>query len=35
MCKAADRGMRIEDVRLLEKRGGRSGHFRAEAGPGR
>jgi cyclic pyranopterin phosphate synthase len=33
MCKAADRGMRIEDVRLLEKRGGRSGHFRAESGP--
>ena len=27
MCKAADRGMRIEDVRLLEKSGGRSGHF--------
>ena len=24
---------RIEDVRLLEKRGGRSGHFRAESGP--
>lgn len=27
MCKAADRGMRIEDVRLLEKSGGRSGRF--------
>ena len=27
MCKAADRGMRIEAVRLAEKRGGRSGHF--------
>ena len=27
MCKAVDRGMRIEGVRLLEKRGGRSGHF--------
>ena len=27
MCKAADRGMRIEHVRLLEKSGGRSGHF--------
>jgi len=27
MCKAADRGMRIEDIRLLEKSGGRSGHF--------
>src|SRR6266436_5436003 len=30
MCKAADRGMRIEGVRLLEKSGGKSGHFRAE-----
>jgi cyclic pyranopterin monophosphate synthase len=30
MCKAADRGMRIEGVRLLEKTGGRSGHFVAE-----
>jgi cyclic pyranopterin phosphate synthase len=29
MCKAADRGMRIEDVRLLEKSGGKSGHYRA------
>jgi cyclic pyranopterin monophosphate synthase len=27
MCKAADRGMRIEGVRLLEKSGGKSGHF--------
>ena len=27
MCKAADRGMRIEGVRLLEKSGGRSGHW--------
>ena len=27
MCKAADRAMRIEDVRLLEKTGGKSGHF--------
>ena len=27
MCKAVDRGMRIENVRLLEKSGGRSGHF--------
>jgi cyclic pyranopterin monophosphate synthase len=31
MCKAVDRGMRIENVRLLEKMGGRSGHYRAEA----
>ncbi len=29
MCKAVDRGMRIEGVRLLEKRGGRSGTWRA------
>src|SRR5438094_6316091 len=27
MCKSADRGMRIEGVRLLEKSGGKSGHF--------
>ena len=29
MCKAVDRGMRIEGVRLLEKRGGKSGHWKA------
>ena len=29
MVKAADRGMRIEGIRLLEKQGGKSGHFRA------
>jgi len=29
MCKAADRGMRIEGLRLLEKSGGKSGHFKA------
>ena len=29
MCKAADRAMRIGDVRLLEKSGGRSGHYQA------
>jgi len=29
MCKAADRGMRFERVRLLEKKGGKSGHWRA------
>ncbi len=27
MCKAADRGMRIEDVRLVLKEGGKSGRF--------
>jgi cyclic pyranopterin phosphate synthase len=30
MCKAVDRGMRIEAVRLLHKAGGRSGEVRAE-----
>ncbi|HEX7952067.1 MAG TPA: cyclic pyranopterin monophosphate synthase MoaC [Burkholderiales bacterium] len=30
MCKAADRGMRIEGIRLMEKRGGKSGHWLAE-----
>ena len=28
MCKAVDRDMRITDIRLIEKRGGRSGIFR-------
>ncbi len=27
MCKAAERGMRIEAIRLLEKKGGKSGHW--------
>jgi cyclic pyranopterin phosphate synthase len=27
MCKAVDRGMAIEAVRLLEKKGGKSGHW--------
>jgi cyclic pyranopterin phosphate synthase len=30
MCKALDRAMLIGDIRLLEKSGGRSGHFRRE-----
>ena len=29
MCKAADRGMRIEAVRLVHKSGGKSGEFQA------
>lgn len=29
MCKAAEKGIRIEHVRLLEKRGGKSGEWRA------
>ena len=27
MCKAVDRGMRLEEIALLEKSGGRSGHW--------
>lgn len=30
MCKASDRSMVIGDIRLLEKQGGRSGHWKAE-----
>jgi len=30
MVKAVERGMRIEGIRLVEKRGGRSGHYRAK-----
>ncbi|MGL5987540.1 MAG: cyclic pyranopterin monophosphate synthase MoaC [Burkholderiales bacterium] len=29
MCKAVDRGMTISQIRLLEKQGGKSGHWRA------
>ena len=29
MCKAIDRGMRIEDIRLVLKEGGKSGRFEA------
>ncbi len=32
MCKALDRGMAIQDIRLMEKQGGRSGHWRREEG---
>lgn len=31
MCKAVDRGMVIESIRLIEKQGGKSGHWIAEA----
>jgi cyclic pyranopterin phosphate synthase len=31
MCKAVDRGMRVEAVQLLEKMGGNSGHWRAKS----
>ena len=30
MVKALERGMRIEGIRLVEKRGGRSGHYRVQ-----
>jgi len=30
MCKAADRGMSIDQVRLVEKAGGKSGHWRRD-----
>ena len=29
MCKAVDRGMCIEGIRLLEKQGGKSGHWKS------
>ncbi len=29
MVKSAEKGMRIEGIRLLEKQGGKSGHYRA------
>ena len=35
MLKAIDKAMVIEDVRLEEKRGGRSGHYRRPARPAR
>ena len=30
MCKAADRGMTISGLRLLEKHGGRTGSYHAD-----
>ena len=30
MCKAADRGMRISDIRVIYKSGGKSGDFEAK-----
>lgn len=29
MCKATDRGMRLQDIQLVEKKGGKSGHWTA------
>lgn len=34
MCKAMDRGMTLSGIRLLEKSGGRSGHWRRAEGGG-
>ena len=34
MCKAMDRGMNLQDVRLLEKRGGKSGDWKNPEGSG-
>ncbi|MCI4439747.1 cyclic pyranopterin monophosphate synthase MoaC [Tibeticola sp.] len=34
MCKAVDRGMTIQAVRLIEKKGGKSGHYRREGASG-
>jgi cyclic pyranopterin phosphate synthase len=31
MCKAVDKGMVISSVKLLEKKGGKSGHWKAES----
>ncbi|MPY68467.1 MAG: cyclic pyranopterin monophosphate synthase MoaC [Alphaproteobacteria bacterium] len=33
MCKAVDRGMRLTDIRLVRKSGGRSGDYRADDAP--
>lgn len=30
MCKAVDKGMVMDNIRLLEKRGGKSGHWKRE-----
>ncbi|HIJ33916.1 MAG TPA: cyclic pyranopterin monophosphate synthase MoaC, partial [Gammaproteobacteria bacterium] len=32
MCKAVDRGMEMGGVRLMEKKGGKSGHWLREDG---
>lgn len=32
MCKAVDRGMQIDEIRLLEKAGGKSGHWTRREG---
>jgi len=32
MCKAVDRGMTMDSIRLMEKAGGKSGHWRRQSG---
>ena len=32
MCKAVDRGMTMTDIRLIEKKGGKSGHWKQSSG---
>ena len=34
MCKAMDRGMSLHNIRLIEKRGGKSGHWKNNADNG-
>jgi cyclic pyranopterin phosphate synthase len=34
MCKAVDRGMQMHGIGLVEKLGGKSGHWVAPAAPG-
>lgn len=33
MCKSVDRGMEIGSIRLMEKKGGKSGHYLRDADP--
>lgn len=35
MCKAVDKGMVIGNIRLLDKQGGKSGHWRADESAGK
>jgi cyclic pyranopterin phosphate synthase len=28
MCKAADKGIKISEIKLIEKYGGKSGHYK-------
>lgn len=35
MCKALDRGMCISDIHLIEKEGGKSGHYMVKENGGK